>query len=244
MTVIKRVDRESLEDAALVDLAQAGDGEAFRVIMQRSNQRLFRIARGVVRDDSEAEDVLQEAYVRAFAAIGAFRGEAGITTWLTRIVLNEARGRLRRRRPTVELHQIETAQEAGAQVIPFPAGLNAESPEVEVARGEIRRLLERAVDNLAEPFRVVFILRDIEGCSIEETALALGVKRETVKTRLHRARRSLRQALDAHLATSLSGAFPFLGVRCLRITDAVVARLEVLGRLAPDAENPGTFPAR
>ncbi len=225
MAILKRVDPETLDEAALVDLARAGDGDAFRVIMRRGNQRLFRIARGVVRDDAEAEDVLQESWVRAFSALDSFRGEAGIMTWLTRIVLNEARGRLRRRRPTVDLDHLDRAQE-GAQVIPFPTSPTTDNPEGDAARAEIRRLLERAVDELPEIFRMVFILRDIEGCSIEETAADLGVRPETVKTRLHRARRLLREALDAKLGATLAGAFPFLGPRCQRITDTVLARLE------------------
>ena len=233
------VDHEALDEAALVSLAQVGDREAFRVIMQRGNQRLFRTARGVVRDDAEAEDVLQEAYVRAFAAIGGFRGEAGIMTWLTRIVLNEARDRLRRRRPTVDLDQIERAQEAGGQVIPFPQASGAPSPEADAARSQIRDLIERAVDDLPDIFRIVFIMRDIDDCSIEETAANLDLKPETVKTRLHRARRLLRQALDAQLASTMVEAFPFLGARCGRITEAVLARLEAEGRLSSAS---GTLP--
>lgn len=234
------VDHEALDDGALVRLAQAGDREAFRVIMQRGNQRLFRTARAVVRDDAEAEDVLQEAYVRAFAAIGGFRGEAGIMTWLTRIVLNEARDRLRRRRPTVDLDQIERAQEAGGQVIPFPQASGAPSPEADAARSQIRDLIERAVDDLPDIFRIVFIMRDIDDCSIEETAANLDIKPETVKTRLHRARRLLRQALDAQLASTMGEAFPFLGARCGRITQAVLVRLEAEGRISA---TPGTLPA-
>lgn len=234
------VDHEALDDGVLVRLAQAGDREAFRVIMQRGNQRLFRTARAVVRDDAEAEDVLQEAYVRAFAAIGGFRGEAGIMTWLTRIVLNEARDRLRRRRPTVDLDQIERAQEAGGQVIPFPQASGAPSPEADAARSQIRDLIERAVDDLPDIFRIVFIMRDIDDCSIEETAANLDIKPETVKTRLHRARRLLRQALDAQLASTMGEAFPFLGARCGRITQAVLVRLEAEGRISA---TPGTLPA-
>ncbi|HYD25544.1 MAG TPA: RNA polymerase sigma factor [Croceibacterium sp.] len=222
----RRIERQALSESELVGLAQAGDKEAFRVIMQRGNQRLFRIARGIVRDDAEAEDVLQEAYLRAFAAIGGFRGEAGVMTWLTRIVMNEARGRLRRRRPTAELKEVEAAQAAGAQVIPFPNAAPSASPEADAAVTQIRRLIEQAIDGLPEAFRMVFILRDVEGCSIEETASQLGVKPETVKTRLHRARRQLREALDARVASTLVGAFPFLGDRCERIVARVLARLE------------------
>jgi RNA polymerase sigma-70 factor, ECF subfamily len=220
------IDYSALTEAQIVQGAQHGDGEAFRAIMQRHNQRLFRVARGLMRDDAEAEDVLQEAYVRAFAHIEAFRGEAAIATWLTRIVINEAKGRLRSRKTTVDLEAVETAQEAGAQLINFP-GRAASDPEADVATAQVRRLLESAVDQLPELFRVVFILRDVEGLSMEETAAQLGIKPETVKTRLHRARRLLRQALHAQLETVLTGAFPFLGARCERITQAVLQRLDL-----------------
>lgn len=240
MRKLRQVDHDRLDEAELVRLAQAGDGDAFRAIMQRGNQRLFRVARGVVRDDSEAEDVLQEAYVRAFSAIGGFRGEAGVMTWLTRIVLNEARGRLRKRRPTVGLEQVEMAQMEGAQVIPFPNAFGGTSPEADTARAEIRGMIEHAVDDLPEAFRIVFIMRDIDECSIEETAANLQIKPETVKTRLHRARRLLRQALDDRLAPALVESFPFMGARCQRITEAVLERLAVEGRISG---TPGTFDA-
>lgn len=230
MAIPKPTDPDLFDEAALIALARTGDGQAFRVLMQRGNQRLFRIACGVVRDDAEAEDVLQEAWVRAFAALATFRGEAGIMTWLTRIVLNEARGRLRRRRPQIDIDCFQRAEE-GAQMIPFPASPAIDTPEADAARAEIRRLLESAIDDLPGAFRTVFILRDIEGCSIEETALGLALKPETVKTRLHRARRLLREALDAKLGATLAGAFPFLGARCQRITDTMLTRLEAEGRL-------------
>jgi RNA polymerase sigma-70 factor (ECF subfamily) len=224
MTALHAPDYSSLPEVDLVDLARAGDREAFRAIMTRCNQRLFRIARAVVRDESEAEDVLQEAYTRAFATFAGFRGEAGVATWLTRIVLNEAHGRLRRRRPTVELDQVEAAQGRG-QVLAFPGAARGETPEAEAARAQIRRLLERAVDDLPEPFRLVFILREVEELSVEETADHLGLQVETVKTRLHRARRRLRDALNAQLADVMVGAYPFLGDRCARITERVLARM-------------------
>lgn len=218
-------DYAALADPELAVLAQQGDRMAFGAIMQRCNQRLFRIARSVVRDDTEAEDVLQEVYLRAFAAIGGFRGEASLFTWLTRITLNEARGRLRKRRPTVDLDALEAAQETGAELFVFPRSLSGPSPESEAARSETRRLMEAAIDQLPEPFRLVFILREIEECTVEETAGQLGVLPETIKTRLFRARRLLRRALSEELASSVSDAFPFLGARCQRIIDAVLRRL-------------------
>ncbi len=224
MRAVHAIDYLGLPEPELVAYARAGDRQAFRAIMKRCNQRLFRIARAVVRDDAEAEDVLQEAYTRAFGAIAMFRGESGIATWLTRIVLNEAHGRLRQRRITVELDQVEVAQES-AQVLHFPGAAKCEDPEADAARAQIRRILERAVDALPEPFRLVFILRDVEELSVEETASHLSLKVETVKTRLHRARRRLRDALDAQLADVMVGAYPFLGARCERITEAVLRRL-------------------
>ena len=218
---------ETLGDAELAALARQGDGAAFRVIMQRHNRRLYRAARAVLHDDAEAEDVVQEAYVRAFAALGDFRGDSSLATWLTRIALNEALGRLRRRRPTVEIETFDARPEA--RVIPFPLMSPDMNPEQAAARQDVRRLLERAIDGLPEPFRVVFVLRDVEELSIEETAAQLGLRPETVKTRLHRARRRLREALDAELASALTDAFPFAGARCARITDAVLKRLGIPG---------------
>jgi len=224
MSLLRALDYARLPEPEIVALARAGDREAFRAIMQRCNQRLFRVARAVLGDVAEAEDVLQEAYAKAFAAIAGFRGEAGIATWLTRIVLNEAHSRLRRRRPTVAVEAIETAQES-AQVLAFPNLARSEDPEADAARGQIRRILEQAVDELPEPFRLVFILREVEELSVEETAAHLGLNPETVKTRLHRARKRLREALDARLGEVLVGTYPFLGARCARITEAVLQRL-------------------
>ena len=229
MPALRALDYAGLPESELVGHARAGDREAFRAIMTRCNQRLFRIARAVVRDEAEAEDVLQEAYTRAFAAIAAFRGEAGIATWLTRIVLNEAHGRLRRRKATVNLDQVEAAQQSApgsGDVLNFPGMARSDDPEADAARAQIRRILERAVDALPEPFRLVFILREVEELSVEETASHLNLRIETVKTRLHRARRRLREALDAQLADVMVGAYPFLGARCERITEAVLRRMD------------------
>jgi len=219
------VDYAALKDADLVELARKGRREAFRTIMQRCNQRLFRVARAVVRDDAEAEDIVEQAYGRAFTRLDSFRGDSSLSTWLVSITLNEARDRLRRRRPTVGLEAVEATPAKVADIIPFPGVAMAESPESVAARGQIRTLVEQAVDELPEDFRMVFILRVMEECSIEETAADLGVKPETVKTRLHRARGLLRKALDEKLATSLQGAFPFLGRRCERLQERVLAGL-------------------
>lgn len=218
-------DYDQLAEADLVRLAQRGVREAFRVIMQRCNQRLFRVARAVVQNEAEAEDVVQEAYTRAFAKLDTFRGEAKILTWLTRITLNEARGRLRTRRKTVDLSEIDDAQ--GSRVVLFPSNTANETPEANAARMQIRHLIEQAVDELPEDFRVVFVMRDVEDCSILETSTFLDIKPETVKTRLHRARRLLRTALDEKIGAGMKDAFPFLGARCARMTAAVLARLDL-----------------
>jgi RNA polymerase sigma-70 factor (ECF subfamily) len=218
------VDYAALDDQALAARVQGGDREAFRHIMKRCNQRLFRAARAVVGSDAEAEDVVQEAYVDAYVKLDGFRGEAALLTWLTRIVLNEAYGRLRKRHPTVDVEQIEAAQLEPGNVIAFPTNAGTD-PAASLQREQVRRLLERAIDQLPEPFRVVYILREIEECSVEDTALALDLKPETVKTRLFRARRLLRAALHDQLASTMGEAFPFLGPRCDRITEAVMRRI-------------------
>ena len=218
------IDYAALDLPGLVDLARSGHREAFRHLMQRCNQRLFRTARAVLNDDAEAEDALQEAYLHAFNGLQGFRGEAAVTTWLTRIVLNECYRRLRKRHPTVELEQAEAAH-GDARILQFPTRFGMEDPASSVTRAQVRALIESAIAALPEPFRVVFMLRDVEECSVEETAEALGIRAETVKTRLHRARRQLRVALQESLQSSLDGAFPFLGTRCGRLTDAVMQRL-------------------
>lgn len=219
------LDYAGMDEPGLVGQVLAGDHEAFRQLMQRYNQRLFRVARAVVNDETEAEDVVQEAYMHAYEKLRSFRGEASLATWLTRIVLNEANGRLRRRRPEVGLERLEAAQPAAGRVLAFPSKFGSEDPAAAAARAQLRRMLERAVDALPEPFRLVFILREIEECSVEETALALDLRPATVKTRLHRARQRLRADLHDTLATTLTEAFPFLGARCDRMTAAVLERL-------------------
>lgn len=236
------VDYAALDDMALVELACRGRREAFRHIMQRCNQRLFRVARGVVNDDAEAEDVVQEAYVHAFEKLATFRGDAALLTWMTRIVLNEAHGRLRRRRPTVGIEQIDASQSDAARVVAFPSRFGSEDPAAAAARGQIRRLMERAIDDLPEPFRIVFVMREIEQCTVEETAYSLDLRAETVKTRLHRARRLLRAALQDTLSATLTDAFPFLGARCDRMTATVLERLDPLLSTQDDSRLDGRSP--
>lgn len=203
----------------LVGRALAREVGAFRTIIKMHNQRLYRIARSVIRNDSEAEDIVQEAYVRAFAQLGDFRGESSLATWLSRIVINEALGRLRKRRRTVAM-----PQSLQAEIIKFP--LNpSDDPERTMAQRQILELVERATDRLPDVYRTVFVARVIEGLNIDETAALLDLRPETVKTRLHRARALVRKALDDQIGPVLLDAFPFAGRRCERLTAAVMQRL-------------------
>lgn len=213
------------DDAELVRRAVAGEGGAFRAIMQKYNQRLYRIARSILRHDAEAEDAVQEGYLRAFTHLDGFRGESSLSTWLSRIVMNEALGRLRARRPTVEL-TAET-QESAAQIIPFPLASASDDPEKTMAQRELLKLVEQATNDLPEVYRIVFVTRVIEGMSVEDTAELLGIRPETVKTRLHRARKLVREQLDKQIGPVLMDAFPFAGRRCERMTNGVLRRLGI-----------------
>jgi RNA polymerase sigma-70 factor, ECF subfamily len=220
---------QDLGEAEIVALARERNGEAIRTLMQRCNRRLYRAARGILGNDSEAEDVVQESYFRAFTNLDSFRGDSSFSTWLTRIAINEALSRKRRGVTTVELSAIEHQQASPGQVIQFPMMHQELDPERGVAQREIRRILERAIDALPSAFRAVFVLRIVEGLSLEETSDLLGIKIETVKTRLHRARSLLKKAIDHQLVSALSEAFPFAGTRCERITDRVLQRLNISG---------------
>lgn len=211
------------DDAELVFRAAARDEAAIRTIMQANNRRLYRIARGILRNDSEAEDVVQETYVRAFTHLDSFRGDSRLSTWLGRIAMNEALGRLRRQRPSVDWATLEPALEA--QIIQFPLSASTDDPEKSMAQREIQHVVEHAIDELPEAFRIVFITRVIEGMNVEETAEILGLKPETVKTRLHRARTMLRDNVEKKIGPVVMEAFPFAGKRCERLTNAVLARL-------------------
>ena len=215
-----------LDEACLIARAIENDVAAVRLIMQRNNRRLYRIARSVVRDDSEAEDVVQEAYGRAFTHLREFHGASSIGTWLARIVLNEALGRIRRRRDTVDWASIEN-QRTSAEVISFPLVAAQPDPERTMAQREIQKLLEQAIDSLPDAFRIVLVARAIEGMSIEETAELLAIRPETVKTRLHRGRTLLRAKLEQDLGPSLTETFPFEGERCAGMTSIVLDRLRL-----------------
>jgi RNA polymerase sigma-70 factor, ECF subfamily len=209
-------------DIELISRAQRRESAAFRTIMKLNNQRLYRLARGIVRNDAEAEDVVQEAYLQAFAHIDGFRGQASLSTWLSRIAINEALGRLRKRRRAARVADRLSAE---SKIIPFTLKALTDDPERTMAQRELLQLVERATDDLPELYRVVFVARVIEGLSVEETADLLGLRTATVKTRLHRARTLIRKELDARIGPVLLDAFPFAGRRCDRLTAAVMMKL-------------------
>ena len=211
-------------EAELVSMARQGGENAVRALIKRNNRRLFRVARAVVRNDAEAEDIVQETYVRAFTRLDTFRGDARFSSWLTRIALNEAFGRVRSRARTADLAELETAASEG-RIVMFPISPTPPGADSEYGRAQVRAFLEKAVDQLPDAFRIVFVLRDIEGLSTQETASELSLKPETVKTRLHRARHMMREAIEKQLAATFGELFPFDGARCDRMADRVVARL-------------------
>jgi RNA polymerase sigma-70 factor (ECF subfamily) len=208
------------KDVALVRRALARDSEALRTIMQMHNQRLYRMARALSDDESEAEDIVQESYVNAFAHFAEFRGDSALSTWLCRIVVNEALGRLRRKRRAAEFVQATAAAN--------PEGTRSfEDAERTVAQRQIFNLVERATEMLPPAYRVVLIARTIEGLSNQETAELLGLRPETVRTRLHRARHLIRKHLDEQIGSMLLNAFPFKGRRCEKLINFVLGRLRL-----------------
>jgi len=211
-------------DIELVRRALSRDEAAVLAIIKANNRRLYRLARGILRNDDEAEDVVQETYVRALTHLAEFRGDSSLSTWLSRIAMNEALGRLRRRRPGVELSSLPPGT-LEAQIIQFPLLSATDDPERTMAQREIQHVVEAAIDELPEPFRMVFITRVVEGMNVEETADILSLKPETVKTRLFRARTMLRDNVEKKIGPVVMEAFPFAGHRCDRLTEAVLKRL-------------------
>jgi RNA polymerase sigma-70 factor, ECF subfamily len=218
-----------LVDAELVHVAREGSASALRLIVRRHNQRLYRVARAIVRDDTEAEDVLQEAYLSAFRNLAKFRADASLSTWLTRIVVNKAIDHLRREDDTVPLDAVDKIERLQSEMIGM-AHLDID-PERLAARSQVRDLLERAIDNLPAAFRVVFVMRMVQQLSVKQTASALGIPEETVKTRLYRAKKLLREQLQTKLASALTDTFPFQDPRCAEFTNTLFARLAQNGEL-------------
>ncbi len=213
------------EDPVLLERVSAGDHAAFEGLMRRYNGKLFRIARAIVKDDSDAEDVLQDPYIDAYRHIDDFRGGSQVGTWLTRIVINQALMRLRkekRRSVIVPFREPRTSDPDRPE--PDVADETSESPSNRVLRGEVRRILERRIDELPLSFRTVFIMREVEDMSVEQTAECLGISPATVRTRLFRARALLRESLAREMDLVTGDVFAFAGARCDRIVAAVLAR--------------------
>ncbi|MDY0066532.1 MAG: RNA polymerase sigma factor [Steroidobacteraceae bacterium] len=219
----------NLPEAELTARAAAGDDYAFEVIMRRHNRLLFRTARGVIKDDAEAEDVVQDAYLRAWRALGSYRNESRLATWLVRITVNEALGRLRRK--SAQVIPLETAMAHDeSEIQSLLADESDRGPEQSAIRSQVRKLMESRIDHLPEAFRIVFILRAIEEMSVEEVAQALEIPEATVRTRFFRARSLLRESLAQEMDAALSDAFAFAGERCDRIVARVLARRKTEGR--------------
>ena len=211
------------DDSSVVRRIAAGDRSAFEVLMRRHNRRLYRLARATLRNHAEAEDALQEAYLAAYRAIGKFRGESALSTWLSRLVLNECLGRLRRkaRRDNV-VPIVSSTDEVEVDHMSMP---HADAPDEAFARTEMRALLERKIDALPDVFRTVFVLRSVEDMNVEETALCLDIPEATVRSRHFRARSMLRESLAQDLDTAERDVFEFGGAHCDRIVERVLSRL-------------------
>src|SRR5436190_21484146 len=217
-------------DMALVERIGTGDHAAFESLMRKYNGKLFRVARAILKDDADAEDVLQDAYLEAYRHVDEFRGGSELSTWLTRIVINQAQMRLRK-------------QKRRSSIIPFRTGVttNAETPEAQVPdnrsespsdsaiRAETRRIMERRIDELPSSFRTVFVMREVEEMGIDEIAECLSISPATVRTRLFRARALLRAALAHDIDVATGDVFAFAGARCDRIVANVLARLSAPG---------------
>ena len=212
-------------DAELAGRVAAGEPAAFEALMRRHNRTLFRTARAILRDDAEAEDALQEAYLQAYGAIGNYRAEAKLSTWLARIVANEALMRVRKRTRRAAIVPLQPGASED-EIDEIPDDNMDDKPERSAQRSEIRRLLEAQIDLLPDDYRVVFVLRAVEELSVEETAEALGIPPATVRTRLFRARSLLREALASKIDLACEEAFSFAGERCDRIVAHVLERMK------------------
>jgi RNA polymerase sigma-70 factor (ECF subfamily) len=207
-------------DEEIIERVRGGDIESFELIMRRYNQRIYRTVRAILREDDESTDAMQEAYVNAFTHLADFTGRARFSTWLTRIAVHEALGRLRKRKRVEPLDETDTEDTLMASPVT--------GPENSASDGELRALLEEAVDALPEAFRTAFVLRSVEQLSVAETAEVLGIPEETVKTRHHRARERLQNALTSRVGAALPELFGFDGARCDRIVANVLLRLKGL----------------
>jgi RNA polymerase sigma-70 factor (ECF subfamily) len=218
-TAVVPPDRPDQADEDIVRQVLAGQTGMFELLMRRYNERLYRAARAITRDDREAEDVVQQAYLNAFSKLRQFKGDALFATWLTRIAINEALARVRRR------GRYEPFDDEAPQVERLMPWTSTPDPERQAFTGELRELLEQAIDTLPDGAREVFVLRDVEGLSTAEAADALGVSEDVVKTRLSRARAALRRALLERAGATAPEAFRFHRPRCDRVVGSVLARI-------------------
>jgi RNA polymerase sigma-70 factor (ECF subfamily) len=223
----KTSDDATLSDTELAGRIATRDVAAVRLVTGRNNQRLFRAAWSILKDRSEAEEAVQDGYMKAFNAIGTFAGRSSLSTWLTRIVVNEALERRRRALKQVRLLNQESVLVLEEYREKLMAGSVTHSPEKVLMRRQIAKLLETAIGRLPDALRSVFVLREIEGLSVEDTADALQIPEDTVKTRLFRARRRLQKELDPELCGALSETFAFAGADCEALTNRVLARLGI-----------------
>ncbi len=223
MHTVKQMDSsESMSDEAVVTRVLGGDVASFEILMRRHNQRLYRVACGILQDRSEAEDVIQDAYVRAYEHLNQFAGRAKFSTWLSRIAVNEALARKRHSRRYKELEPM--LEDNGDRMDRFTSSVP--DPEQQTSGSELRRLLENAIGTLPDNYRAVLVLRDVEEMDTAETALALEISEENVKTRLHRARALLKKKLYASVGVQSREAFPFHAVRCDRVVKNVFERIQ------------------
>ena len=226
MGALPRIDYEALDDQALAALIAARDEAAVRLVIARNNQRLFRAAFAILDNRAEAEDAVQAAWLGAFAAIQSFAGRSALSTWLTRIAINEALGRRRAaRRRRAHFEEASVAMLDSYRDKLMQGSLTNAAPDKAHARAELRQLMETAIAGLPDPFRIVFVLREIEALGVEEVAETLGLNPATVKTRHLRARRKLQEALAPEVREALSGSFPFAGADCAALTERVVEAL-------------------
>jgi RNA polymerase sigma-70 factor, ECF subfamily len=212
-------------DLELARYVAGGDERAFRFLMRRYNQTLYRTARGILRDDAEAEDALQESYLQALRALKDFRGDAKLSTWLVRLVVNNSIARLRKTRRSARVISLEGDVDLQLLLETNMTDDGEAQPEREALRAEARRIIERKIDELPDAFRTVFMLRAVEEMSVEETALSLGIPEATVRSRLFRARGLLRASLSQEMDIAIGSAFSFDGERCDRIVEGVIARM-------------------
>ena len=218
VAILEKAKAEGWTDEEIVDRVRAGETALYELIMRRYNQRLYRVARAIVRDDEEAEDVMQDAYVRAYEHLDQFAARAPFSAWLTRIAVHEA---LARKRSRGRLEQLDDDERNGDRSMRITE--LSPDPEESASQVEVGRLLEEAVLALPEQFRTVLMLRDVEDLSTSETAEALDISEENVKVRLHRGRAMIRRWLLSRVGANAKEAFPFMGERCDRVVRNVFA---------------------